>query len=122
KESGDTDHADAVEWENILQLTEPGEHFVDFGWFAELSTSLQDQGIYAFETGPMFEKQFGRLVNTLDLLGERVFGKGISETETSYRFQSQYRSGSLVELGIQAFGQKGEDEPAQHVAGPAVFS
>jgi high-affinity iron transporter len=111
-----------IEWENILQLTEPGKYFVDFGWFMEAAASLEDGGGYAIETGPMLEKQLGRLLNTANLLAERSFGgDGEPETEVSYRLQSQYLSGTFVELGAQAFGEKVKGEDAQHILGPAVF-
>ena len=117
-----------MEWENILQFTEPGQYFVDMGWFAEAAASLETGGGYAIETGPMFEKQVGRITSTLDLLTERTFsGDSQAETEISYRFQSQYRSGTPVEFGLQAFGQKVVDnventrDPTEHVIGPALF-
>jgi len=120
---GQTDHGQALEWENIFQFTNPGEYFVDFGWFAELASPMgAEDGGYAIETGPLFEKQFGRLVNTLDLLVERTFGFADNTTEGSYRLQSQYLSGTPVEFGLQAFGQKAKGEDAQHIAGPAIFS
>lgn len=121
---GATDHAQGVEWENILQLTNPGEHFVDFGWFAEVAAPMgEEDGGYAIETGPMFEKQFGRLLNTVDLFREETFGFADNTVEYSYRWQSQYLSGAPVEFGLQAFGQKVTDdgETMQHIVGPAVF-
>ena len=121
---GEVDHAQTVEWENILQLTEPGEHYVDFGWFLEMAAPMgAADGGWALETGPMLEKQFGRLVNTVDLLREETFGFEDNQVEYSYRLQSRYLSGTPVELGIQAFGQKVDapGEKAEHIAGPAVF-
>ena len=120
---GETSHAQAVEWENLLQFTNPGEYFVDFGWFAEVAASMESGEGWAIETGPMFEKQLGRLVNTLDLLAEHVFVPGAEDgSEISYRLQSHYLSGTPVELGLQAFGEKAKGEDAQHIAGPALFS
>lgn len=121
---GAVEEAEGVEWENVFRLTEPGQYFADFGWFLETAMPLgeADSG-FAVETGPIVETQIGRFLNTLDLLREETFGFADNEVEYSYRFQTQYLSGSAVEFGAQAFGQRVDapGEKAEHIAGPAVF-
>jgi high-affinity iron transporter len=110
--------AEEVEWENIFQLTEQGQYFVDLGWFAEAKLPLEVEYPYGLEVGPMFQKDIGRLTSNLNLLAEWAFGNGFrTENELGYTFQSRYRSGRQMEVGLQAFGA--EDA---HVVGPAVFS
>jgi high-affinity iron transporter len=117
KEPGASLEAEEVEWENIFQLSEPGEYFVDFGFFAEAKIPLEVEYPYGLEAGPMFQKETGRLVNNLNVLVEYAFGNGFeTEHEVGYRLQSRYRSGTAVEGGIQGFGE--EDA---HLLGPAVF-
>jgi hypothetical protein len=123
KGPGENLKSEAVEWENILRFTEPGQYFADFGWFAEFRIPLVSGDPYAIETGPLIEQTVGRLVNTLDLLGERTFGgDGDDQTEVSYRLQTRYLSGARIELGLQAFGEKASGEKAAHRIGPAAFS
>lgn len=114
---GESLEAEEVEWENIFQLTEPGEYFVDLGLFAEAKIPTESGHPYALEIGPMFQKEFGHLVTNLNVLAEREFGTNAAkETEVGYRFQARYRSDTALNLGVQAFGE--EDA---HLAGPAVF-
>ena len=106
-----------LEWENIFQLSEPGEYFLDYGLFAELKMPLEGGLPYAVEIGPMFQKEVGRLVNNLNLLAEREFGdNALKETEIGYRLQSRYRSGTAVDFGVQGFGEENA-----HLLGPALF-
>ena len=117
KEPGASLEAEEIEWENIFQLSEQGEYFVDLGFFAEAKIPLEVEYPYGFEAGPMFQKDFGRLASNLNVLAEWAFGNGFrTENELGYSFQSRWRSGTLVEGGLQAFGV--EDA---HVVGPAVF-
>jgi high-affinity iron transporter len=117
KEPNESFEAEELEWENIFQLSEPGQYFLDYGIFAELKIPLEEGHPFALEVGPMFQKEVGKLVNNLNVLAEREFGDNAeSETELGYRAQTRYRSGQVVELGAQAFGE--EDA---HLIGPAVF-
>ncbi len=109
--------AEELEWENIFQLTEQGEYFVDLGFFAELKLPLEVEYAYGLEVGPMLQKETGPLVHNLNLLAEWAFGNGFqTENELGYTLQSRWRSGTAVEGGIQGFGV--EDA---HLLGPAVF-
>jgi high-affinity iron transporter len=109
--------AEELEWENIFQLSETGEYFVDLGFFAELKLPLEVEYPYGVEVGPMFQKETGPLVHNLNLLAEWAFGNGFeTEDELGYSLQSRWHSGTPVEGGIQGFGA--EDA---HLLGPAIF-
>jgi len=117
KEPGASLEAEELEWENIFQLSEPGEYFLDFGFFAELKLPLEVEHPYGLEVGPMFQKETGPLVHTLNLLAEWAFGNGLqTENELGYSLQSRWRSGTPVEFGVQGFGAENA-----HLLGPAVF-
>ncbi|MBI2382476.1 MAG: FTR1 family protein [Gammaproteobacteria bacterium] len=117
KEPGGSLEVEELEWENIIQLTEPGQYFVDFGLFAEAKVPLESGLPYALEIGPMFQKEIGRTVTNLNVLAERQFGDNADgETEIGYRLQSRYRTGAPLDVGVQAFGE--EDA---HLVGPALF-
>jgi high-affinity iron transporter len=117
KNPDDGFEAEEFEWENIFQLSEPGEFFVDYGLFAEVKMPFESGLPYAVEVGPMFQKEFGRLVNNLNVLAEREFGdNALKETEIGYRLQSRWHSGTPVEFGVQGFGEENA-----HLLGPALF-
>lgn len=109
--------AEELEWENIFQLSEQGEHFVDLGFFAELKLPLEVEYPYGIEVGPMFQKDTGPLTHNLNLLAEWSFGNGFATANAlGYTLQSRWRSGTAVEAGVQGFGE--EDA---HLLGPALF-
>jgi len=109
--------AEELEWENIFQLTEQGEYFLDLGFFAELKLPLEVEYPYGLEIGPMFQKETGALTHNLNLLAEWAFGNGFqTENEFGYSLQSRWRTGATVEPGLQGFGAKDA-----HLLGPAVF-
>jgi hypothetical protein len=117
KEPGASLEAEEVEWENIFQLSEQGEYFVDLGFFAEAKIPLEVEYPYGLVVGPMFQKEIGSTVNNLNLIAEWAFGNGFeTEDALGYRLQSRWRSGTAVEAGIQGFG----DDDA-HLLGPALF-
>ena len=117
KEPGASLEAEELEWENIFQLSETGEYFVDLGFFAEAKLPLEPEYPYGFEAGPMFQKETGPLVHNLNLLAEWAFGNGFeTENELGYSLQSRWHGGTAVEGGIQGFGA--EDA---HLLGPALF-
>jgi hypothetical protein len=117
KEPGSSLEAEELEWENIFQLTETGEYFVDLGFFAEAKLPLEVEYPYGLEIGPMFQKETGPLVHNLNLLAEWAFGNGFkTESELGYSLQSRWYSNTAVEGGIQGFGE--EDA---HLLGPALF-
>ena len=117
KEPGASLEAEELEWENIFQLTEQGEYFVDLGLFAELKLPLEVEYPYGVEIGPMFQNETGPLTNNLNLLAEWSFGNGYAtENELGYSAQTRWRADLPVNFGAQAFGA--EDA---HLLGPAVF-
>jgi len=117
KEPGASLEAEELEWENIFQLTEQGQYFVDLGFFAELKLPLEVEYPFGLEIGPMFQNETGPLTNNLNLLAEWSFGNGYqTENELGYSAQTRWRSDAPVNFGAQAFGV--EDA---HLLGPAVF-
>lgn len=117
KAPGESFAVEALEWENVFQLSEPGQYFLDYGFFGELKVPLENGHPFALELGPVFQKDIGQLTNNLNVLAEREFGDNAGDgIELGYRAQTRYRSGGAVEVGAQAFGE--EDA---HLVGPAVF-
>ncbi len=113
---GGDGEVESLEWENIFLLTEPGEHWLDVGLFAEYEYSLEG-GPDEIVLGPLLQKEFGRLQANFNPLVEREIGSGAEdEFEFRYAAQLKWRYNERFEPGVQAFG-----EESTHRVGPALF-
>lgn len=116
---------EAWEWENIIVLTEQGEHWVDVGIFAEYENVLA-AGPDEIKIGPILQKEIGPTIANLNLLFERQIGSGASnETELDYSWQVKWRGREALEWGVQGFGGLGTldhlGDGDKHSVGPALF-
>jgi hypothetical protein len=113
---GEGGEFEALEWENIFLLTEPGEHWLDVGLFAEYEYSLEG-GPDEIVVGPLLQKEFGRLQANFNPLVEREVGDGAEdEFEFLYALQLKWRLNPRFEPGLQAFGEENSNR-----IGPALF-
>jgi high-affinity iron transporter len=120
KAHGESGELEAVEWENIFQLSEPGEYFVDLGLFLEYAHALEDGHPDKVEIGPMLQKDFGRTTANLNLLAGRETGHNAEhETEYEYRAQLRQHSSGRFDYGLQGFGEF--EHHSEQLWGPAVF-
>ena len=115
----------ALEWENIIVLTEQGKHWADVGLFVEYEHTFAD-GPDELKIGPMFMKEIGPTVANLNLLFERKIGSGAtSDIDLDYTWQVKWRGNEALELGLQGFGGLGEvsdlGQGDKHSIGPALF-
>ncbi len=115
---------EGYEWENVFQLTEIGEHWMDVGLFAELAHDRLEKKNY-LELGPMFQKEFGRALVNLNLLFKRGLARGREPgTEFEYAWQWKWRGTASFEPGLQgfgSFGRIGDLHAAENKLGPAFF-
>ena len=119
---------DAVEWENKLQLTEPGEYPVDLGLLVEIEVPHDRSEGYEVKLGPLLQKDLGLVqVNANAFLERHYRAEAPEVTRLLYQWQAKYRWREAFELGAQGFGEVGKwndwDPPHErsHIAGPAVF-
>ncbi|MEO5831239.1 MAG: hypothetical protein ABIQ36_11810 [Rhodanobacter sp.] len=126
---GESARIEELEWENVIQLTEHGRHWMDVGLFAEYAYNRVEK-TNNLEVGPMFQKELGRSQFNLNLLAGRRLDKreaadGPTRTELSYALQWRWRSVSpLLNPGIQGFGKLGNLGHLHSETfnlGPAVF-
>ncbi len=83
---------DSVASENVFQLTEPGEYWLDTGFFAEAEFVKQSGDHNNFTVGPLFAKKFGAGLTRLNLLFTQEFGSGASGGQSlDFRAQSVWR-------------------------------
>lgn len=124
KAPGSAARVEGYEWENVFQLTEIGEHWMDVGLFAEIAHDRLAKK-NDIELGPMLQKEFGHAVVNLNLLFKRGLGRDHeSGTEFEYAGQWKWRGNALFEPGLQAFGSLGRFgslHAAESKLGPAFF-
>ena len=124
-EGGEPGRLEALEWENVIVLTEPGKHWMDVGLLAEYEHSFAE-GPDEVKIGPLFQKEFASTIANLNFTFKHEVGHDASgDTEMNYRWQLRWRGNEALEWGMQGFGDLGTvddlGEGATHAAGPAVF-
>jgi hypothetical protein len=96
--------------ENNFQLTEAGEYWADFGWFAEYGHTLREDEADEITMGPTIRKEIGWTVHTLNVFLEREVGAARDPeagTELHYAWQSQWRLSESFQPGIEIYGTPG---------------
>lgn len=110
---------DAFEWENILQIGEPGQWPVDIGMVFNVEkpyeasrNSRQTEGS-SIRFGPLLQKDVGKVeVNFNFIVTRFVQSSEFSTTQFGYQSQIKYRYSPPLEVGIQAFGKVNSHEQA----------
>jgi hypothetical protein len=116
---------EAFEFEGRVQLTEPGQYWMDAGLLVEYELSLEDGGSDAAEIAALLEKQTGTLAHRANVLVERSFASD-ADVETGLGWSTRYRAGQGFEPGIEyhaRFGPVSGGTPFDrqtHYAGPAA--
>jgi FTR1 family protein len=128
KQPGMPYRSEVVGFENIIQLTEPGQYFVDVGLYLEYEVAAHGGEPDMFEGKILLEKTTGRFVHTANLIFENQTGSGAAPgTFFEFAWQSRYLYRPELQFGVQGFsefGQIGHFGPLglqQHHAGPALF-
>jgi hypothetical protein len=99
-------------WENMIQLTEPGEQFADLGFYFEYGQSLTRgaaAGSNQITFGPVIAKDIGRTVNTINLFFTRQLGPDQTSQglDFSYAFQSRWNIWAPLSPAIEIYGDTG---------------
>jgi len=110
-------HLSGQEFENIFQLAEAGEYWVDPGFVASYIHNRQAGAPDGVEFGPLLEKQTGHFIQRLNLIWQKDLGGTASG---KYNFRSAYSAGYKIESalvpGIEAYYRPADDA---HQMGPA---
>lgn len=105
-------HADAktLEWENIIQLSEQGAQFVDYGLFFELEKSLDAGSPDELVFGFLLEKEFGDWVTRANFFAEKEFGDNHeSGVEGLGSLQVAWRKYELATPALEYYGSEYEN-------------
>ena len=99
-------------WENMFELTEPGEYWADVGVYAEYGQSLA-HGTHAAANeitfGPAISKDIGRTTNTINLFFTRQFGpdETTQGLDFTYAWQTKYNIWEQFSPAIEIYGDAG---------------
>jgi hypothetical protein len=115
--------------ENVFQFTERGQYWVDTGFFAEFGKAMVGHTPNETTFGPIFRKEIAGTINTVNLFFEKDLGRySDGRTNFLYSWETRIALGTLIEPGVQAYGQPG---PFGHFApigqqdhriGPQLFA
>lgn len=99
-------------WENMIQLTEPGEQFADIGFYFEYgqsTTTGRDAAANEITFGPVIAKDIGRTVHTLNLFFTRQLGPDQTSQglDLSYAWQSRWNVWAPFSPAIEIYGDTG---------------
>lgn len=109
---GQPTRATQAVWENMIQLTEPGEAFFDTGLYFEYAQSLTrgaNAASNAVTFGPVIAKEIGRTVHTLNLFLTRQLGPDQTNQglDFSYALQSRWNLWAPLSPAIEIYGDTG---------------
>ena len=124
---GNVAHVEEFEFENIFQLTEHGEHWLDAGIFAELEHNrLENEN--ELKLGPMLQREWGRSQANLNVYFARRLDTPEDEedprNEIEYQAQWKYNLHQNFQPGLQLFGSLGDPahlHSQELKIGPAFF-
>jgi hypothetical protein len=101
-----------VTTENLIQLTERGEYWMDAGFFVEYGQAAHAPDETTF--GPVLRKEFAHTIDTLNLFVEKDIGGAASgRPSLLYAWETRIDLGTPIEPGFQAYGEPG---PLGHFA------
>ena len=114
--------------ENIFQFSERGENWVDSGFFVEAGKAMVGHTPDETTFGPIFRKEIAGTINTVNLFFEKDIGHfAQGRPNFMYAWETRLALGTLIEPGIQAYGQPGPFghfapiSEQDHRIGPQLF-
>jgi hypothetical protein len=98
----------ALGLENVFQLTEQGEGWIDLGFFAEYEIAMQHGNSDGFIFGPILQKQFGRTLVTANLfVAADIGGDEPEDPQFNYAIEVKYLLTPMFQPGFQIYGAPG---------------
>jgi hypothetical protein len=125
EEPGGSPQSDAISWQNVFGLTEPGRHWADLGVLVKYGRLL-DGGDDAAELALLVEKAIGPSTLLVNLLAARELADGV---DTAYGYSLSWamplRAG--LDVGVEWYGDIGDGgdfgrlQDRLQQAGPVVY-
>jgi high-affinity iron transporter len=124
KDAGAPFKYEATGFENIFQITEPGEAWIDSAIYLEYEFANQRDAADVAEGKLLLEKQLGQTVETVNFIFEKEVGDHAnSDIDVEYAARTKLRWKPYFEPAIEAFGDihtPPRDEH-QHQIGPVML-
>jgi len=107
--AGQATRLDAVVAENMVQLTEPGEDWADWGVYYEYAQSVAGRGANTFTIGPVVGKDIGHTGTIVNLLLTRQLGADQTShgLDLSYSAQTKWRLWEPFSPAVEVYGDSG---------------
>ena len=112
----------AYEAEALIQLTEQGEYWADWGLVFELEKN-SDISKWEFNSGVLLEKEWGRWSTALNFFAVYEFGEDYeNEWHTAAAFQWRYRYSQSIEPALELYSSEYGASIGPAVSGQIKFS
>ncbi|MDX8390520.1 MAG: hypothetical protein R8M38_08525 [Mariprofundaceae bacterium] len=95
-------------WANIIQLSKPGENWLDFGLYAEyIWYAANSKKADILELKALLQKPVGKWKHTLNLVFKQPLWGDETSTEFGYAWRSQYNLNADLKPAIEIYGALG---------------
>jgi len=118
----------AFKWENIYQIFEPGEQWLDAGLYLEYKAPASSQNTaQSLEFKLLLEKDTGAWLHTLNLVLAKEFGASVRDTTFGYAWRSKWQVARAFNPGFEAFATIGPlrrfrpVDQQSHLVGPVIY-
>lgn len=119
---------DAVEWENIFELTEPGKYWADVGATLAYEWTPDGDQADAIEARLLFAKSFGKTINVLNLALEKEIGGGTQDDleagllwSTRYDYSPYFQPGFEIQSEFGEVNDHASFDSQEHYIGPVAY-
>ena len=104
KAPGDSLETEAVEWENVIQLSEQGQYFLDYGLYLEAAHALEDGAPDELAAGLLLQKDLGQFTAIANLIAEKQVGDNAEDDiEGAYSGQLRWRLNPKAEPTLEYY-------------------
>ncbi|MFV1982000.1 MAG: FTR1 family protein [Thiohalomonadales bacterium] len=128
KGSGTSREYKATAWENIFQITDQGEYWVDIGVYLEYVLAQESSDADKVEAKLLLEHPGTQFTNTANIVFEREVGSNSSnETGLEIFWRTKYRWKKTLEPAIEIYskfgeiGNSGSFDDQKHTLGPIMM-
>lgn len=115
-------------WENQFVFTEPGQYWLDVGWFWEYGQGMVKGNPSETTFGPTLRKEMFGTINTVNIFFEKDIGTHADgHVNFQYAWETRIALGTPIEPGFQAYGSVGPVgaplpiSEQDHRIGPQLF-
>ena len=128
KEPRDNLTFDEWEWENLFQLTERGEYFVDVGATIAYEWTPQDNRADNLEARLLLAKDIDKTTHLLNVIAEKNVGSGPKDSvegkllwSSRYNYSRYFEPGFEIESDFGELKDSGSFDDQKHYIGPAAY-